>query len=261
MKRNLVTLTLFIASFFCSTACLAADVVKEKRETGAFQKISSSNGIDVYFTQSDTYSVVVEANEDYIDKIATEVDGETLVIRRKGKRGSWGSLKNVTLNVHVSAPALDAASVSGGSDFYADDLKCDKSFRLSASGGADVHLKNLTVADDADISVSGGADVDIKSLTVAATTNVTTSGGADSDIASLQTGDCHLSASGGGDIDVKLLDSNYLRASASGGGDIDVSGKAADVKISASGGGDANIRNLTYSTIDITKSGGGDVNR
>jgi hypothetical protein len=261
MKRNLVTLTLFIASFFCSTACRADDLIKEKRETGTFLKIKSSSGIDVYFTQSDTYSVVVESSKKLIDKIETKVDGETLVIKRDDNWKVGHLFNNATMNVYVSAPKLNAVSASGSSDFYANDLKCDKSFRLSASGGSDVHMKNLTVAVESDISISGGADVDIKTMIVAETTDITVSGGADCSIGNLQTGGCNLSVSGGGDMEVKLLASDNLRISVSGGGDLDVSGKATDVKINVSGGGDVDIRKLTYSTIDITKSGGGDVSR
>ena len=264
MKKNLITLTLALicASFLSATACMAETVVKEKRETGTFREISTGGGIDVYFAQDKSYSVVVEADEKYISKIVTEVDGETLVV--KWKDSGWRQnrvLNNKVVKVHVSAPALTRVNSSGGADFYADDLKCDEPFQLGVSGGADAHIKNLTVSGNVDIAASGGADANINNLTVSGDSNISASGGADIDIENLQTRDCNLSSSGGSDVDIKVSASGNLKASSSGGADINVSGQVNDVKVSASGGADVDIRKLKYSNIDISKSGGGDVDR
>jgi hypothetical protein len=263
MKKNLVTLTLALicASFLSTTVCLAGTVVREKRETGTFRKISTGGGIDVYFTQTDSYSLVVEADEENIDKIVTEVEGETLIVKWKERMQFRGIFNNRVIKVHVSAPTLTKVSSSGGSAFYADDLKCEESFQLSVSGGADAHIKNLTVAGNVNIASSGGADVDIKDLTVTGDSNIASSGGADCDIENLQTRNCNLSSSGGSDVNVNVSASGNLNASSSGGADMDISGQANEVKISSSSGADVDIRKLKYSNIDISKSGGGDVDR
>jgi hypothetical protein len=263
MKRDLITLTLALicASFSCTTTCLAkTDVKKEKRTTGTFRKISSGGGINVYFTQDNSCSVVVESEEKYIDMIVTEVKGETLIIKWKEKI-NLRRLDNRVLNVHVSAPELDAVNASGDSDFHTDKLKCDDSFNLSVSGGADADIKNLTVAKNANLTLSGGSDVDIDNLTVAENTNIASSGGADCDVDNLKTRNCNLSASGGADIDVKSSVIENLNIAASGGADISISGTATEVKISSSGGSDVNVKKLTYTTIDIHKSGGGEVDK
>lgn len=269
MKRNLITLALICASFFCTTVCTAEKPVKETRETDSFRKISLGGGIDIYFVQSDSYSVVVEAEEKYLDKIVTEVKDETLVVKwnvegkERIKIVKW---RTSNLKVYVSAPALYEVKVSGGSDFYADKLKCDDGFHLQTSGGADAKIGELNVDGGVDISSSGGSDIIIESLTVAGAIEISTSGGSDCDVNNLQVSDsnfsCNFSSSGGGDLNIKnLITSGNLAASASGGADINISGKAGDVKISASGGADVNITKLTYTTIDITKSGAGDVHR
>ena len=264
MKKNLITLTLALicASFLSATVCMAKTVVKEKRETGTFRKISTGGGIDVYFTQAGSYSVVVEADEEYIDKIVTEVEGDRLIVKWKKPMQFRGIFNNNRIvKVHVSAPELTKVSSSGGADFHTDDLKCEESFQLSVSGGADAHIKNLTVAGDVNIAASGGADVDIRNLTVAGDSNIAASGGADCDIENLQTRNCNLSSSGGSDVNVSVSASGNLNASSSGGADINISGETNDVKVSASGGADVDIRKLKYANIDISKSGGGDVNR
>ncbi|MDR0712106.1 MAG: DUF2807 domain-containing protein [Prevotellaceae bacterium] len=302
MKKSVTTLTLalFCASSFSTTPCTASEVVRESRETESFRKINASGGIDVYFTQNETYSIVVEADEEYVGNIATEVDNETLSVKwRKNIRDR--SIKKVA-KVHVSAPALYMVSASAVADFYADKLQCDASFQLrssggadvniaaltadgnadistssgadvditsltvagsaniSASGGADVTINSLTVAESANISASGGADVDINSLTVAGSANISTSG-ADCDVKNLQTVHCTLTSSGGGDMNITVNASGNLSAKAVGGGDIKVTGAVGDVVVVASGGAYVDLRRLTYKNIDIQKSGGGDVYR
>ncbi|MDR2042318.1 MAG: DUF2807 domain-containing protein [Tannerella sp.] len=268
------------ALFFCSTIC-SERAVKENRETGAFRKINMGSGIDVYFTQNDSYSVVVETDKDLIGKIATEVKGETLVINWKEHlKLSFSVFKGRGAKVYVSAPALEAVNAGGGADFYADQLKCDGSFQLDISGGADADIKKLAVSQDIDfsssggadiqvgeitvggkanLSSSGGADVHIGHITVSGKTKIASSGGADCDVKNLQTDECDLTARGGADIDIHVTVSGNLNASESGGSDIDISGKANKVDVSASGGGNIDIRELTYNSINIQKSGGGGV--
>ncbi|MDR2813601.1 MAG: DUF2807 domain-containing protein [Prevotellaceae bacterium] len=259
MKNFLATLALVYVSFFCTMSCVAKTMVKEGRETGVFREVGIESGIDVYFTQSDSYSVVVETDKKYIDEIITEVNGEALVISwRKSIGNVFGSRDS---KVYVSAPTLDKVSASGGADFYADSLKCSVSFQLRTSGGADANIANLTVAQNADISASGGADVDISNLTVAGNTSISAAGGADCSVRNLQTADCTLSVSGGSDLSVKVTASGTLNATASGGADINVSGKVNNVNVSASGGSDVNLEVLTYTNISIKKSGGSDVHQ
>jgi hypothetical protein len=258
MKKNLITLV--CASFFCTTVCIAKTTVKETRETGAFRRISTEAGIDVYFTQSNSYSVVVEADKENVDKIVTMVKDETLVIKRKENIRKL--ISNKTYKVHVSAPALDKASSLGGSDFYADKLECEKSFQLTVSGGASADITSLTVNENVDISATGGANIDINTLTVAGNANISALGGADCDVKILQTTDCNLSSKGGSDLSIdKLTASGNLNAEAVGGADISVSGIANKVTISSLGGSDVDIKRLTYTIIDISKSGGGSVYR
>jgi hypothetical protein len=260
MRKNFVTFVwvLVCTSFFSSMTCLTATVVRENRETGTFRKISTGGGIDVYFTQSESYSVVVEADDDLVDKISTAVDGETLVIKRK-EDINWSLFNNKIQKVHVSAPAIHKVSVMGGADFYTNHLKCEDSFQLDVSGGADAHIKHLASAKNVDISVSGGADADIETLTVSGNTHISVAAGADCEVDNLQTVDCDLSASGGADLDVSLTVSGNLNIQSSGGADVDVEGKANKVKIVASGGADVSVKKLSYGSMDLHKSGGGSI--
>jgi len=214
-----------------------ASSVKETRKVNSFSKISVSSGIDVYFTQSNTYKVEVEADSENIGKIITQTKGDVLVIKRE-EGSKWNKRKGVSLKVYVSAPDLYEISASGGSDFYSDEIKCGKSFNIDISGGSDIDIKKLIVSNLTDIDASGGSDCNINML---------------------QTKDCNIDISGGSDIDINIDAKGKVNVGASGGSDLKLSGKVKHIDISCSGGSDADIRNLTYDTIESSKSGSSDI--
>ncbi|MDR1632485.1 MAG: DUF2807 domain-containing protein [Dysgonamonadaceae bacterium] len=238
MKTKVATLLL------CTVlSCISSNVAnagEQNREVGTFRKIQVSAGIDVYFMQEKTQSIRVETKNVEADKVITEVKNETLVIKMKSHKGfSFGIGKKMSIKVYVSAPVLEGISTSGGSDFYADDLK-SSDFSISSSGGADIHIGNLTVDGKTNISTSGGSDCNIKNLK----TNV-----------------CNLASSGGSDIKIGIETSGNLTVAASGASDIKLSGKANSVWVAASGGADIDVRNLEYKQIDSKASGGADIHK
>ena len=281
MKK--VLLSLACVSLLCPITCVAETMlVKEKRETGAFRSISSSGGIDVYFTQSNTFSLEVEADTRYFQNIVTEVENEALVVRQKKSinilRFFW---RRAVLKVHVSAPALDRVSASGGSDFYAGQLKSDGPFQLSLSGGADATISELAVAQNVDISVNGGADAKISTLTAGGAVGISVNGGADAEVNTLTAGgavgisvnggadaevntltaaeNVNISANGGADCDVKNLQAASCSLSSAGGSDLYVNLTASgDLKASASGGADIRVSGKA-SNVNVSAAGGADI--
>jgi hypothetical protein len=237
MKTKSLILLLF-ASVLSASVC-AASPVKETRQTGSFRKISAGSGVDVYFTQANTQSVEVEADTAVMKQIITEVKDETLIIRVEKQRISRILKNNYNnMKVYVSAPEINEINVSGGADFYADALKCNKDFRLNSSGGADANIGKISVEGNTTIATSSGSDIKIKELNAE---------------------NADISASGGSDLSVTLNVQADLNLNASGGSDISVSGTANLVKANASGGSDIDIRKLKRTNVDVKSSGGSDV--
>ncbi|MDR2495791.1 MAG: DUF2807 domain-containing protein [Tannerellaceae bacterium] len=238
MKTKTFYIIILIA--IVAIAASPAAVKKETRQAAPFEAIFNSGGIDVIFTESASYSITVEADEDILKEIITEVSSGVLTVKRKSNFNGFNlfNRKGWSVKVHVSAPRLREIRASGGADFIAEKVTCD----------ADCH-----------IDLSGGADVKINSLTVNGSTKVSASGGADCTIKALRTTDADFDASGGADISIELEATGKISCSASGGADISLSGKADTVKANASGGADVNIRRLTRNHAETHKSGGGDV--
>ena len=221
---------------FCLTACSSsAQVTKDKKNVANFSKIAASSGIDVYFTQSNKCSVDIETDKENISKVEVIVKDGTLELKKKkGERFK----RNTKIIAHVTAPSLDAISISGGSDFKAGKLSTNKPLSVAASGGADLDIEELSVSE-CKLAFSGGADCDIKML---------------------KAKEVRLAFSGGSDGDIHL-EADKLTAAASGGADLDLSGKIKNASLAASGGSDIDIRNLSGENISSSKSGGGSIKK
>jgi len=165
-----------------ATALLAAcgprgsgNIVTEVREVGEFANIEVSGGIDLRLTVDPAAPFTVSAiyDDNLLDRVVTEVEGNTLVVRSSGTLSVFGSGRVV----EVSMPNLEGLTASGGSDV--DGNGAAESIIVEASGGADLDLGGLVV-DVMELHASGGADV---------TVNVT--------------GDVSGDASGGSDVTIR----------------------------------------------------------
>ncbi|MDR2057911.1 MAG: DUF2807 domain-containing protein [Dysgonamonadaceae bacterium] len=232
-------LLFIICIFVLAISACSAIVVKESRNLDSFNKIKVESGIDIYFSQQNSQRIEVEASDEIIKKIITEVIGDELIIKRENnKKGITFNRNSHRVKVYVFAPAINNVNLSGGSDFFAAKVKCEGSFKIQASGGSDVNIDQLAVSGSTDVSVSGGSDCRINDL---------------------DTKNCSFSASGGSDLDIHLVSADNASVSASGGSDIKLSGTASDVSVSTSGGSDVYVKNLNYNNIVTNKSGGSDI--
>lgn len=183
-----------------------------------FTAIKASSGIKVYLTQDKAYAVKVEADENLLDIIRTEVKGGELHIYPEKNIGRAKSKK-----VYVSSPEISAITSSSGSDVHVENiLKADNLELKSTSGSA---LRLETEADRITCRASSGADITLKGS--ANTLTVRASSGSRIKARDLQTARCDAEASSGGNISVYV--SQDLTASASSGGDIRYSGNPESV--------------------------------
>jgi hypothetical protein len=169
----------------------SGDLVSEEREVGEFEGIHVSGGIDLDLTvdPAAAVSVTVVYDDNLLERIETEVEGTTLVIR---SRGSY-SVSGPGRLVEVTTPVLEELAASGGSDV--DGSGTLDMLLIAASGGSDLDLSDL-VAGSVSVNASGGSDV---------TVNVTE--------------EVVGSASGGSDLTI-LGDPASQRIDVSGGADV-----------------------------------------
>lgn len=232
---QVVSFTIIICAFqgySCVGGKEYGPIEKETRNVSGFDAINVSSGIDVYLTMGSGENVEVEAEEDLLEHLVTEVRGGTLKIYFE-KSFIW----NKSAKVYVEAKNINGISASGGSDVIGKNILESRDLELKASGGSDIKLEVKTRSLDVD--VSGGADIILSGLTDQLQAN--SSGGSDLRALELIAKRARLEASGGADIKVHVEDE--IDARASGGADIAYRGNPEVINSKTSSGADINQRN------------------
>ncbi|OGX81694.1 head GIN domain-containing protein [Hymenobacter glacialis] len=227
MNTYFLTAAVVAISF---ASCTAQAQVKQPRQVGTFQQVSSSGGIDVVLTQGASTSVVVEAAAEAQEHLLTTVNGNTLEIgweRNYSVRNLLSSKRKTV--VYIACPKLTGLSLSGGADAKGESSFSADNFRIIASGGSDVTLslnaKMLT------IQASGGSDITLAGS--AERQKIDVSGGSDYNGFNLKSASASVNASGGSDVNVHVEEE--ISTSASGGSDIRYKGNARLAKSSSGG--------------------------
>ncbi|MEE1962669.1 Putative auto-transporter adhesin, head GIN domain [Flagellimonas taeanensis] len=201
------------------------EVVEESRNVDEdFTVVSASEGIDVFVTQGAEFKITVEADENIIDLIGTDVREGRLKIH------AIENIGRATKNVYVTLRNVDALESSSGADLIVQNIIETGKIDLDASSGSDLQVE--VVADEISANASSGADIRISGK--ADMLYADASSGSDIKARDLTVKTCHADASSGADISVNVSES--LVADASSGADISYTGDASvETKKSVSG--------------------------
>jgi hypothetical protein len=207
----------------------------EDRHLSGFNAIEVGGPYDVTLTQGTTESVKVEAPEDVISHITTEVvDGVLKIYNKHNDSFHWNDLfgHHRKILVYVSVKDIHSIGVSGSGDVaFKGGLHADK-MTLRVSGSGDVN--GVLEVKSLETSISGSGDVKLSGH--AQTSAVRVSGSGDYSAHGLITSDTAVHVSGSGDATIYA--SNRVDASVSGSGDVRYSGSPKNVSKSKSGSGD-----------------------
>lgn len=115
-------------------ALLSAPAFAETKSfsLSGFRKIEADSAFTIEFTQSPTYSVVVDSKYDNMDMIIVETSGDTLRITRPKNTNVNHKIDDV---IRVSAPNLDAIKLHSAVKFTADKLN---------TGNLDINVHSAT---------------------------------------------------------------------------------------------------------------------
>lgn len=188
-------------------------VVTDNREViDEFTMVSASEGIAVYVTQADDFNIKVEADENIIDLIGTDIKNGKLRIH---------AIENIgrsTKKVYVSLPNITGLSSSSGANLQTENAIESKKITVDGSSGAIINIE--VTANEIDIDASSGANLSISGEVEEAIVDV--SSGGNINAKKLETQNCDAEASSGGNVSINV--SKSLVADASSGGNISYSG-------------------------------------
>ncbi len=198
MKRFAIALTLALSALLMLSGCIhgvrGSGVRKtEKRDLPAFNSISTTGAFEVEVNCQKPASFEIEADDNLLPLIQTEVKGGVLQISTtKGYSSSGGIM------VRITVPDLASIKSTGAGKFHVSEVKNDsfeiqstgaaqvvasgqsKSVKIGSTGAGKIDAHNLR-ANNAEVSVTGAASVEVEAadeldVTVSGAGRVTYSG-------------------------------------------------------------------------------------
>ena len=128
----------------------------ESRNVSEFKGINVGGVFQVEVTAGKDYGVVVEADDNLLQYVKTEVSGGVL------KSSSTERLKSSTpMRIRVSAPDIESIGASGACKISVADVKSSE-LRVDTSGASKVNLAGET--SSVTIDVSGASNIDAANL-------------------------------------------------------------------------------------------------
>ncbi len=206
----------------------SGNIVSENRDTRDFDGVRVGGGFDVQITKGATYSVRIEADDNLIKNIKTEVNDGILIIKSRDH-----SLRDAHLKAIITTPELN---------------------RIDASAGASVKVNGAFASSkEASYEASSGAHIMADINTPEVTTNASSSGEI---TLTGKTRQFHGNASSGGTIDAKNLLSEISNVEGSSGASIKV---YASVQLEANASSGATISYKGGGNVKKSVSSGGSV--
>lgn len=234
IASGLALLALFFVTIIATASCFvekgSGNVIKEERSVANFKAVSVSSAIDVILTKGNEQSVIVEADDNIIKHILTEVSTEG-VLRIKMDKGL--KINNPTkLIVYVTFVNLNELVSSGASSIKCADAISAESFRIESSGASDIDCH--VSCNKMEIELSGASEIKLKGQSKEAKIEV--SGASDLTAGDFVIDNATMEVSGASNAKVNAA--VKIKAEVSGASDLNYTG-AANAEIETSGASEA----------------------
>lgn len=220
--KQITGLTIILTLIFTlHTSCTYAykgvrgdgNVVKQERKISSFSGIEVGGAFKVFLTQGESESLTVEADENLMDIISTEVHGKTLKINT-----TKDIQDSKVLNVYITFKMIDELDVSGACQLSSENKFKLGDLNLDCSGASDVTLKMS--ATDIELDCSGASQVDL--FGTGEFLSLDLSGASNLDASDFEVGTCDADVSGASHG--KIMVRSELSAEVSGAGSLKYSG-------------------------------------
>ena len=156
-----LVVTSAMTSCSCNThAVFTGKMVSQNRHINGFDEIEVNGSPTVYYAQSDSFSVKVKGPEDAVENIITEKEGNSLVIRNKGKFGvvNFQLGGDEELAVYVTSPDIVAVRLNGSGDFVSEKKVDTDNMAITLRGSGDISFDDL-LCDRCKVDLIGSGDI------------------------------------------------------------------------------------------------------
>lgn len=132
-------------------------IVSQTRSLDECSSVILQNTGNIYLTQADTQSIRIEANDNIIDKIEIEVDGENLEVGL-----NKGSYENITCRIYVSLKKIRKMLINGSGNIVADNVKSDELYcKINGSGNINIRGSGNYI----DLYINGSGNISAQGFT------------------------------------------------------------------------------------------------
>jgi hypothetical protein len=202
-------------------------VITENRTVSTFNGISLECHANVYFTQGDEQSVRVEAEDNIMSHIKTEVKNKSLEI----KMDDEDFKTHETINVYITVKELCMLELAGsGKMIGKSHINCDDmSLKIAGSGNITADIRSLSVK----ISVSGSGNLDVVGATTSMDIKVAGSGSVNAKDLQAVNSSVEITGSGSSTINTK----EELNVTITGSGGVKYLGEPAKLHTNITGSG------------------------
>jgi hypothetical protein len=265
MKTNFLSYLLIISVFAISFVSCKKDgwpckngsgsIQSENRSVTGFTSLDNQTEATVYVVQGTEYSVRVEAQENLLEEVRTEMKGSELQIYTEHCIN-----KHDPINVYITMPTITGLTTSGSGYIATNSKISASSIYFTVSGSGYIQLQDSVLASSVGMTVSGSGKVDFigealnTTATISGSGNVTMNGqgtvldsGAPSSFSLVISGsgsiqafnypidNCHFTMSGSGSAEVYVNES--LDGTLSGSGSLLYKGNPSSVSVTVTGSG------------------------
>jgi hypothetical protein len=203
-------------------------VIAEQRPVSNFDRVYLTSFGDLFITQGEQESLTVEADDNLMQYITTDVENSTLILNNPVPSGS--------VEFHLSVKEITELGATGIGNISWTSLNTDH-LELVLSGVGNIGGWSLDT-DRLDIFIDGAGDIEINSLT------------ADMLV---------IHNDGAGEIDIGSLTAEELVAHLNGAGDVHLAGQVVEQGIFLGGANDYHAARLKSQTTIIEAGGAGTI--
>lgn len=210
----------------------SGNVVSKERNVKDFTKIELKRGLDCEVKQSETFKVVVLADDNLQEGITTKVENGTLII--DSEYNNYNNVKSKTIQVFM--PIIDVLETTSGSSLKTSGTIKGNNIHLKSSSGssleAEVESENLTLESTSGSTLTAsGKAIELKTLS---------SSGSTIDATNLLANNVNAQSSSGSNTEVSPI--VLLKAQASSGSSIEYAKTPKTISKQESSGGSVSTK-------------------
>ena len=243
----LLLTSLFFSSCYISTSHEPAQPLKEaNRHVATFERIELLGSPSIYYTQGDSISIRVEAPQDIIEYVETEVEDGKLTVCLKNN--IMNQVKNLQfmdgedIKVFVTSPDLIEIKLLGSGDFYCQGHLDTDNLNIELRGSGDIEFDDI-ICDQVGTQLMGSGDIEVKHVRTGSS-SVELVGSGDVKMAVEGAQSTNINLRGSGDVKMTLNNRGSVQSTVHGSGDVTLKGNVNTLQSSTIGSGEHHTEEL-----------------